>query len=41
MIRQGHNVDLDWLVHFVVPAAQFWENIGYVTLELCMSGAVI
>jgi hypothetical protein len=29
MIRQGQPVNSDWLVHFVVPAVRFWENIGY------------
>jgi hypothetical protein len=28
-IRQGQPVKSDWLVHFVVPAARFWEHIGY------------
>jgi len=28
-IRKDKPVDSDWLVHFVVPAARFWENIGY------------
>jgi hypothetical protein len=28
-IRHGRAVDSDWLVHFVVPAVRFWENIGY------------
>jgi hypothetical protein len=28
-IRCGHPVQSDWIVHFVVPAARFWENIGY------------
>jgi hypothetical protein len=29
VIRQGQPVNSDWLVHFVVPAVRFWENIGY------------
>ena len=29
MIRQGQPIDSDWMVHFVVPAVRFWENIGY------------
>jgi hypothetical protein len=28
-INLGQRVDSDWLVHFVVPAKQFWEHIGY------------
>jgi hypothetical protein len=28
-IPQGQPVGSDWLVHFVVPAARFWEDIGY------------
>ena len=28
-IRRGRAVQSDWTVHFVVPAAHFWENIGY------------
>jgi hypothetical protein len=28
-IRHGQPVNSDWLVHFVVRAARFWENIGY------------
>jgi hypothetical protein len=28
-LRLGRLVDADWLVHFVVPAAKFWENIGF------------
>ena len=28
-IRHGRPVQSDWVVHFVVPAARFWENIGY------------
>ena len=28
-IRSGRPVDSDWIVHFVVPAAQFWDDIGY------------
>jgi hypothetical protein len=29
VMRHGQPVNSDWLVHFVVPAAHFWENIGY------------
>jgi hypothetical protein len=29
IIKPGKPVDADWLVHFLVPAAQFWEDIGY------------
>ena len=29
LICQGQQLNSDWLVHFVVPAARFWENIGY------------
>lgn len=28
-IRRGRDLQSDWIVHFVVPAARFWENIGY------------
>jgi hypothetical protein len=28
-MRLGRPVDSGWLVHFVVPAARFWDNIGY------------
>ena len=28
-ICRGQPVQSDWIVHFVVPAARFWENIGY------------
>ena len=29
VIQLGQPVNSDWLVHFVVPAARFWEQIGY------------
>ena len=25
----GKDLDSDWLVHYLVPAAQFWQDIGY------------
>jgi len=28
-IRRDRPLNSNWLVHFVVPAARFWENIGY------------
>jgi len=28
-IRKNRQLNSNWLVHFVVPAAQFWDNIGY------------
>ena len=28
-IRHRQPVKSDWIVHFVVPAARFWDNIGY------------
>ena len=28
-LRLGQPVNSDWIVHFVVPAARFWENIGF------------
>ena len=28
-IQLGQSVVSDWIVHFVVPAARFWQNIGY------------
>ena len=28
-IRPGKALNSDWIVHFVVPAARFWDNIGY------------
>ena len=28
-VRLNRPVDSDWIVHFVVPAVRFWENIGY------------
>lgn len=28
-IRHGQALQSDWIVHFVVPAARFWDHIGY------------
>ena len=28
-IRRRQALRSDWIVHFVVPAARFWDNIGY------------
>ena len=25
----GHKIDSDWIVHFLVPAKKFWDNIGF------------
>ena len=28
-IDLGKQLNSEWIVHFLVPAARFWENIGY------------
>jgi hypothetical protein len=28
-IRHWQSLRSDWIVHFVVPAARFWDHIGY------------
>jgi len=29
VIRHSETLDSDWLVHFLVPAAHFWDQIGH------------
>lgn len=28
-IRLGQPLKSEWIVHFMVPAVRFWENIGF------------
>jgi len=28
-IKFGKPIESDWIVHFLVPAKQFWDQIGY------------
>jgi hypothetical protein len=28
-IGPGEQLNSNWMVHFLVPAARFWEKIGY------------
>jgi len=28
-VEPGAPINSDWLVHFAVPAAHFWDDIGY------------